>query len=694
MIEAVQLQNFISHGSTDIRLDNGLTLFIGHNGAGKSSIIDAITFALYGQHTRKSNKNLVKRGSSSTRVEIEVSVRGRKFKIVRGLNELGQLINAKLTEIGSDGPIDIVVGERRQFGESVSEEVSKIIGLDYSKLRVAAVVQQGELNSIIQAQPKEFKELVNSLFGLDRLDIAFQSMKDLIQSFRDEIRKKIGYDDSNIFEVKHRLEDARKAYEDARNTLEELKEQKTRLQDQITELDDAINEFEPLHLKVKELESRETDLLNYVRQEAKKLEEQVSDSIEMVSQARKYLLVINERETIKSRLYELQTSLLEIDPELERVSNNIGRIKALIEVSGKLQIVDGKCPICKSPVSKIDEIYDVAHLKKELSKLNDEQKKLTSKKESLREDEGEYRKKELEINNAEAFLQNNRINSIDDVTELEKAVSRRQETLSKIRVDVRSLGNPEEVVIDDYSRKLAEQILDLRKELRTFNQAEYEHVKAEHRKLLTKDLPDLEARIGEYRSKAEQAQEECKLLESAVKELDKAYEYVKILEKIRTSVYNRDGVVGTSLRTWALKTISEKASEYTAMFNMSISRLQLTEKARDISIECFGRSGVIDLESLSGGEKVAIALALRLGMAYVMGSGRLDFVILDEPTAHLDEERRKSLVRIITEAFRSGLGPLAQMILITHDSEIFENAEADSVYKFAMTNEGTCVTQI
>lgn len=81
-------------------------------------------------------------------------------------------------------------------------------------------------------------------------------------------------------------------------------------------------------------------------------------------------------------------------------------------------------------------------------------------------------------------------------------------------------------------------------------------------------------------------------------------------------------------------------------------------------------------------------------MAYVMGRGKLDFIILDEPTTHLDEERRKSLVRIISEAFRSGLGPLSQMILITHDSEIFENAEVDSVYRFTMSNEGTHVERL
>ena len=85
---------------------------------------------------------------------------------------------------------------------------------------------------------------------------------------------------------------------------------------------------------------------------------------------------------------------------------------------------------------------------------------------------------------------------------------------------------------------------------------------------------------------------------------------------------------------------------------------------------------------------MAVALALRLGIAHMMGSGKLDYVILDEPTTHLDEERRKALVRIISEAFRDGAGPLAQMIIITHDSEIFEDSAIDQVFRFAMTADG------
>ncbi len=68
-------------------------------------------------------------------------------------------------------------------------------------------------------------------------------------------------------------------------------------------------------------------------------------------------------------------------------------------------------------------------------------------------------------------------------------------------------------------------------------------------------------------------------------------------------------------------------------------------------------------------------------------------MILDEPTTHLDEERRKALVRIISEAFRNGAGPLTQLVIITHDSDIFEDSEVDQIFRFTMTAEGSRISQ-
>ena len=65
MITSIELGDFLAHSDTKLVFENGVTVFVGDNGAGKSSIIDGITFGLFGQHTRKSNKGLIKRGFKS-----------------------------------------------------------------------------------------------------------------------------------------------------------------------------------------------------------------------------------------------------------------------------------------------------------------------------------------------------------------------------------------------------------------------------------------------------------------------------------------------------------------------------------------------------------------------------------------------------------------------------------------------------
>ena len=91
---------------------------------------------------------------------------------------------------------------------------------------------------------------------------------------------------------------------------------------------------------------------------------------------------------------------------------------------------------------------------------------------------------------------------------------------------------------------------------------------------------------------------------------------------------------------------------------------------------------------------MAIALALRFAMARLMGKGMVDFVALDEPTTHLDEERKHSLVRLVT-AFNSAeeRTSLNQIIVITHDREIIEDSEVNAVFQFVKDAGVTTVTK-
>ncbi|MGI0004171.1 MAG: AAA family ATPase, partial [Candidatus Nitrosotenuis sp.] len=88
-----------------------------------------------------------------------------------------------------------------------------------------------------------------------------------------------------------------------------------------------------------------------------------------------------------------------------------------------------------------------------------------------------------------------------------------------------------------------------------------------------------------------------------------------------------------------------------------------------------------------------VALSLRLGMAHLLGASNLNFIILDEPTTHLDGERRRALVRVLSHLsdISNGItGPL-QFIIITHDAEIFEDSSVEKIYKFESSEDGTKV---
>ena len=94
-------------------------------------------------------------------------------------------------------------------------------------------------------------------------------------------------------------------------------------------------------------------------------------------------------------------------------------------------------------------------------------------------------------------------------------------------------------------------------------------------------------------------------------------------------------------------------------------------------------------------EKVSVALALRLGMASLLGASNLNLMILDEPTTHLDTERKKSLVDVLSQLSRIEKSQLPmQFLIITHDEEIFENSNVEQIYKFESGEEGSKVTAL
>ena len=178
-------------------------------------------------------------------------------------------------------------------------------------------------------------------------------------------------------------------------------------------------------------------------------------------------------------------------------------------------------------------------------------------------------------------------------------------------------------------------------------------------------------KIGED-DNAKKCRDELRALEAKAAEKKLVSKYVKVLNDIRYA-YSKDGI--QKLIRAKAKPILEKATrDLFERFNLAYSDVRIDD---NYNISVIGSSGEQDIDQISGGERVALAIALRLAIAQVL-SGRIETVIMDEPTTHLDEERRKELVNILNSFFREGGRIIPQMLIITHHSEIEE--VADVVY--------------
>ena len=422
MIKDIQLKNFIAHKDTKIEFCKGITIFLGHNGSGKSSIIDAVTFSLFGKHTRKSNKNLVRRGANHAIAQMRFAVQSKEFQAIRALNGSGLQSFSQLVLVSDGDKIvnkPIVGGERRQFGESMSVEIARVLGLNYEKLRVAGVVQQGELVRIVEAQPKDFKELLNGLIGIDRLDSAYETMRNVIVGFRERLRDEIGYTDEEVPKVERLLEEKEKELKEGSLLLKEFEDERRLLEEKIGQLDKEIERLEPVIQKTQELQNCEKLLIRHVIERRSHLSTEVERMERLVKEAKNLLDVLKTKEEVQIRLKMIKAESEEIHSKLEENEGMMGKLLGFLECASKLHIADGKCPVCNSPVTKVNEMFNVDHIQLEIRRRSEEKYKLQVAKVELKKEEQQLAEQDKKIVTAEKFLSNNSISSENDLVKIE-----------------------------------------------------------------------------------------------------------------------------------------------------------------------------------------------------------------------------------------------------------------------------------
>ena len=688
MITSIELGDFLSHSDTKLEFENGVTVFVGDNGAGKSSIIDAITFALFGQHTRKSNKSLIKRGSNQGFTKIGFSINDKQYQAVRKIDSKGSL-SAKFSEIIGDDRIELAAGERKQFGESMTHEIEKTIGLDFEKLKIASIVQQGELNAIINAKPKEFKELLNAIIGINKLDVASESMKTVNKEFRQNIREKIGYDDTHIEILSKELERYQKEIEDAKPQKDQLKTKQDNLKTEVDELRKKVEIDTPKIDKIDQLELRKKELVEYAKEAIREIQREISENERKIHDCEGCFEHVSLKENLESKIQKIEQVIEDALKKIQEMQSQTASLEEKQLLASKLQLKDNKCPVCDSDVEKLNPLFQEEHLKQEMILLKEKIISKEREKDANNQKRKEFSEKLQNARDAEATL---RAYSIGTQEELKKI---QEDTETKKQRIPLTNGNLLEISqIDSHAKMIFENISKLETETKGFDEQEFINLKTSVNQKQT-ELSGIDQQMGAISETIFKGEEQIKIIQSAISELIIVREYVTKLDEIQTNIFSRDGPVATSLRSWALNTISAKASEYLTLLNTKIQRILLSEKTRDVSITCYSKNEVLELESLSGGEKVSVALAIRLGMASLLGASNLNLMILDEPTTHLDAERKKSLVGVLSQLSNiSNSETPMQFIIITHDAEIFEDSTVERIYKFESSEQGSKVTAL
>ena len=199
LFKRIKWKNFLSTGNTSIEIDlrkSQLTLMIGANGSGKSTMLDALCFALFNRPFRNIKKEQIVNtiNDNDTLVEIEFQIGTKIYKVIRG-------IKPTIFEIYCDGVLQNQDASSVDY-QNVLED--QILRLNYRAFKQIAVLGSSSYQPFMQMRPRHRREVVEEI-----LDIRVLSHMDILtRNQQTELGKKIieARHQCDLIESKYELE--------------------------------------------------------------------------------------------------------------------------------------------------------------------------------------------------------------------------------------------------------------------------------------------------------------------------------------------------------------------------------------------------------------------------------------------------------------------------------------------------------
>ena len=164
----LEIKNFLAYRSPDpVRFDGiHLACLTGSNGAGKSSMLDAITWALWGKARARRDEELVHMGQSDMYVQLDFEQEGIIYSVIR----------RRTRRSGGQGTLDLFSvdeeGNRINLNEpnmrATQGKINRLLNLDYDTFTNSAFLQQGKADAFTTKQPADRKRILADILNLNR----------------------------------------------------------------------------------------------------------------------------------------------------------------------------------------------------------------------------------------------------------------------------------------------------------------------------------------------------------------------------------------------------------------------------------------------------------------------------------------------------------------------------------------------
>ncbi len=670
IIKRIKLNNIRSYENCDIEFPEGSVLLSGDIGSGKTTILLATEFALFGLQPGQRGSSLLRNGKDEGTVILEIEVDNKLVAIQRKLKRSKTISQDVTTITNEDGEQTMAISQLKTHILSLLNYPAEFAKKTNMLYRFTVYTPQEEMKQIILEDAQTRMDTLRHIFGIDKYRRIKENTEILTLRLREEIRKKQGVI-QGIDTLKKRILEKESKIEEIKSNLSSLQDQISMLmlnrknkENELSEIQKSIDqkrEIEKEMEKTKVMTAGKKDMLSSFLREDNQLSEQIKD-LEKMSFNNDELQSLNlKKQDLSQKENEINKAYLDLSGKINSLLLKNQDNEKLKERIIKLQL----CPTC---LQTVDEQYK----NNIISKMQDEKNENSKAIESL------TKQKQEKSNQIEDTRKN--------IAETEKQI--REINMIKIRLE--SLEEKKKKLLD-IKRNLEKiekdlQLLDahlfsLKESSMKFSNisAIYEKKQDEFREAQKKEK-EMEIKIAESKNEVYFNEREIETIKKDIETMNQVKRDLGFLVELEDWLSNRFlALVALTEKSVMQKLREEFSKVFNQWFSILVPESLVARLDEEFSPIIEQQDYELDYSFLSGGERTAVALAYRLSLNHVINSlmshiKTKDLVILDEPTDGFSEQQLDKMRDVLQQL------KVKQLILVSHEQKI--ESFVDKVIRF------------